>query len=327
MLEGYLFIDLYGEFDSPTMINKISLRPLIKDVSKTNDQLTQHQIPKLDSICVTEDGTEWTFLSPNNFYLSDTLDMDKQIGWGGTSSTPQYEEVAGSISPEWSFPTKSVRAMRVRLLAEKPQLNVGIGHFFYLDTSPAYNKDGDKKDNFLRIDGDNPRIDDPTYFNQSMDDAVTKTSRRLEVLDGWRWCISIRDITYSVNYYVPNGEAESITTNFDKEIDRLSISVTETIPANCSLEYYITADAGKTWTKILPTNRDRDTDSITPTVIVFNEQYPTDLMPDSSVSYVNTIGKADRLKLKVTMSLSGTEGDLSQTPELIDYTISIIFKE
>jgi hypothetical protein len=160
-----------------------------------------------------------------------------------------------------------------------------------------------------------------------MDDAVTKTSRRLEVLDGWRWCISIRDITYSVNYYVPNGEAESITTNFDKEIDRLSISVTETIPANCSLEYYITADAGKTWTKILPTNRDRDTDSITPTVIVFNEQYPTDLMPDSSVSYVNTIGKADRLKLKVTMSLSGTEGDLSQTPELIDYTISIIFKE
>jgi hypothetical protein len=264
---------------------------------------------------VTSDGVEWVYLTPDDFYITETLNT-------------QNQEIVCD-TPAWNFEATSIKAVRLRLKVEKPQLNVGIGHFFYLDTSPTSNPDGTKKDSFYRIDGDDPPADDPTYLDQTMDDATNKISRRLEVLDGWRWSISLRDITYFLSYYVSTGEASSVTTNLDKEIDRLSITVNENLPTDTSTTYYISADGGRTWTGIFPANTERDendTDYL-PTVIAYNNYYPSDLAEDVSIQYVETVGKADKVKLKVVMNSAQSSGKLSLTPELIDYTITIVLKE
>ena len=303
---GALFVDLLGEYEEAISINNISLLPFIRNCSRDNTKISQKQVPKLEMIDISSDGTNWTSLNPDTLYLTSSSNLTEVL----PGTEVQYKE-----HPTWSFESQLVKYIRIRLSVAQPQSNVDIGHFFYVDL-----------DTEERIVGPNPSLDNPTELDSDAVDTVNKRMRRLELLDGKRWSIGVKDISTGRLEYVENGQATSADFSSQREIDRLTLTVEDEMPEGTSLSYHISADGGKVWSEILPVNKERVGEYDPPTVLVFNNHYPAELRDSAYTEYVETVGAADTLKFRVGLATGLNNTDVMKSPRLINYIINVVYK-
>lgn len=293
-----LYMELLGGFKEPQYINRITMYPYFKNSSTSST--SQKQVPRLDYLRISQDGTEWRTLTPENFYLTDSYNL---------ADPDTYDTCT-----IWEFEPTLVQYIHLRMTADEPQQAIGIGHYFYLDTTT------DK-----RIDGPNPPLENPTIYDNSMDDAINRVSRRLEVLEGKRWTFGIRDISYFLTTYLSDGSAESKSRVFDKNISYVTLTTEDFVPEGGLIRYYISADNGKTWAEIRPTNREATSEYSANAVVSFNNKYPVELRQEN-VTYIETLGEANQFKVKVSFT-AGSAHNFATTPQITNYIAKIVFQE
>ena len=78
----------------------------------------------------------------------------------------------------------------------------------------------------------------------------------VDVFDGMRQCISVRQIKPVERQFTTNGSSQwvSALTSFDQPFSAIRLRVDESTPGGTTIEYYISYDNGRNWDTIQPTN-------------------------------------------------------------------------
>ena len=173
-------------------------------------------------------------------------------------------------------------------------------------------------------------------YNETTRIENDNITERVEAFDGWRWCIGIRDVEIMTNTYEEASAISSINYSVPKEIDEVSLSVTEYIPEefykdnitakNSFIKYFLSFDGGNSWTRISPIEHTQALDEeFPPKIIVLNSNLPAEAR-DPKKAYVNTQGAANTTMFRADFSRPAGD-DVTITPVLKDYMIRIVPKE
>lgn len=160
---------------------------------------------------------------------------------------------------------------------------------------------------------------------------------RIEACEqGWRWAIGLRDVEIMTHTYAPASSVTSINYVVPKDIDSVSLSVSELIPdqfwvdnlptRNEWIRYYLSFDGGNTWTRISPLEHQSIAGTtMPPQVVILNSQQPPELRVPGH-AYVDTDAPARTIMLRADLSRP-PGNDSVATPVLYDYTLRISAKE
>jgi hypothetical protein len=312
-----LVVDLKDVYD----INWITLNPY--NPPQSSGKLV------VNSIKTSEDGLTYISLYSDRLVLNSELNQVPQTYRIDEIIVDDYVPNKFAGQGVWSFETRPARY--VEFILEQPEsYHTTIGH-----TSYFLNNQSRIPENSAGSD----TINGPPGEYLTGDTKVTKV---VEALDGWRYCIGIRDIGIYSYTYKPKGEVITKSFTTQKPIERVSLHVNEKIPptflteikkANTWINYFISLD-GYEWHPISPYHRrpvgdetqrtqvgSTDAPIFPPKIYEINSTSIPETRQDIYKSYVTTSKPATSVQLK--MVLNRPEGLDTLTPLVEDYAIKI----
>ncbi|CDQ41788.1 vWA domain-containing protein [Virgibacillus salexigens] len=154
----------------------------------------------------------------------------------------------------------------------------------------------------------------------------------IERLEGWRYCIGIRDIEILSCEYEEKGELVTKPYYFDKPIERISVSANETIGDLLSenslikynwITYFVSIDDGKQWHPITPIEHE-SLENNPPKLYTIQQVGLEEEAVEGHEGYIETTNQIFSLRLKIIIERPTDEEDNMTTMSNINYTASDI---
>lgn len=296
---GVLQLDIELDMTMIDNINYIVYQPF---------NLADNSLPPVKVVYVqtSVDRTNWEKVLPENVYVSTSANLQ----------VAQHREAIVLGDAIWAFAGRPVRYIQFRLQQENP-IQARLGHLYYLDDAGR------------RVEGPNPPLSDPTrYYDPGIQTVGGSTEfpdqylQRRESFQGWRWVISVKDITVQrINH---SWESTLITKplRVGGIVDRVTLEADLTIPPEYDasqqwVNFYISPDNGVNW---FPISRVQDDDFGIPEIIAFNDPLPAE-MREVGVGYETVPHAVTMLRLKAVLTRDTALP--STTPVLHSYRLKV----
>lgn len=320
-INGVLNLDLEFELDQVRTINEITYTPFGLEDNKNGPVLVKYVETSLDK-------NEWEKLSPSNVYIAQDASLN--------TARLANEVVVGTA--RWDVPSDQVRYIRFHIEQKNP-IDTKIGHLYYTTPRKIVRRFDNTIDppDFIeelvggdRAQGPTPTTSAPTKFYSpsfslvdSPDQNLTAgLVKRVEVFDGKRWAIGIRDISAKKVEYSLSGSIISKPFRIGGIVDRVSIDSSVFIPETFSPEtlwvkYYVSPNDGVNW---FPISRIQDDYLGLPEILAFNDTIPVEFR-ESNVGYYTVAGQVNSLRVKIELLRPSDEPN--KTPVVHWYRLKV----
>lgn len=253
-----LKLDLEFDLKTVTTVNEITYVPFGLENNISAPVLIKYVETSIDK-------NNWETLFPTNVHVSQDTNL--------YTARLANEVTIGSV--RWDVKSDQIRYIRFHIEQQNP-INSKIGHVYY--TTPKKVIRTARLDQatpvFIetivggeRAKGPIPTTVAPTKFydpsfsliDSPQQNTTSGLVKRVEIFDGKRWAIGIRDISAKEVEYASLGVMISKPFTIGGIVDRVSIDSSIYIPSSFSSEslwvkYYISPDNGVSW---FPISRDR----------------------------------------------------------------------
>jgi len=319
-----LKLDLEFDLKAATAVNEITYTPF--------GLLDNSSPPVLIKFVETSlDKNNWETLYPTNVSVAQDSNL----------YTARFAEQITSGSARWDVRSDTIRYIRFHI-EQHNSSDSKIGHVYY--TTPRRIVRTAKLDQATpvieekvvggeRAKGPTPTTTAPTKFYDpsfSIIDSPNLNSssglvKRVEIFDGKRWSIGIRDISATKCQYVSTSSMVSKPFKIAGTIDRVSLDsslyIPESFPSTSLwVRYYVSADNGVSW---VPISRIQDDYLGIPEVLAFNDTIPVQFR-EQNVGYYTVAGRVNSLRVKI--ELSRPSDQKNKTPVVYWYKLKITRK-
>ncbi len=299
-----LKLDIEFDLKSVQKINEIVYSPFGLEDNKNSPVIVSH-------VEVSLDNNTWEILQPTNVVITSDVNL--------ASARVSQEVFAGSAT--WNLKDDSVRYIRFHIQQNNP-IDSKIGHLWYkkprrivraLDPTSATPSIVERVVGGERVEGRIPTLSNPTRFydpsfsvvqdSESTIDQNRSLVKNVEIFNGKRWAIGIRDISArSVKY----SESAIIITKPFKiggVIDRVSLESDVYIPEEFSssqlwVRYYISPNDGVNWYQI---SRVQDDYLGVPEILSFNDPIPAEFR-EGNVGHYSVSGVVNSVRVKIEIN-------------------------
>lgn len=282
--------------------------------------------------------------TPPNYGAKTAIVKDILISDG--KEPPRSVHPKKSETNQYNFRFSPVKAKVISILFEQPYKYVtDVGHVYYekvgqvnnqieyaLDTAQQRNPNATRvegplinledigvdvavNENSVRTTYPQLRASDSSIV--SMNKIVNQLKQNLyldtvdmgiEKVEGFRWCIGIRDIEIFSCEYATEGELVTYPFYFDEPLNKLSLDINEDIPNLLSngkeekydwLKYYISIDDGAQWHPITPLSREVFSSEQPPKLYTIHTVKDKQLQIDGEKAYIESEFPVYSVRLKV----------------------------
>lgn len=306
-----LKLDLQFDLKEVKTINEITYIPFGLENNKNYPVYVK-------SVETSLDANEWDTLYPSNVAIAQDVNIDMAKGYG---------EVLSS-SATWNLRNDQIRYIRFHIEQPNP-IESKIGHLYYLTPKKVIRQatmDG-ATPNITemivggdRAEGPTPDTDNPTKYYDPSFSLVSSSNvqlssnlvKNVEIFNGKRWAIGIRDITARQVKYSEFGEIITKPFKINGIIDRVSLESSIYIPESFSssilwVKYFISPNDGKNW---YPISRIQDDYLSIPEILAFNDPTPLEFR-EQNVGYYTVTEKVNSLRLKIQLGRPSDQPNLT----------------
>jgi hypothetical protein len=318
-----LKLDLEFDLKAPKNINKIDYMPFDLEGNKNHPTT-------IKSVEVSLDKNEWETVYPTNVVVTSSVNLENI-------------DIDGNISinnASWSLDNKEVRYVRFSI-EQSRSIDTKIGHIYYktrlrtlrqIDPDSAAPSIIERVVGGDRVEGPIPTTANPTkYYDPSFsivedansgDNLYSSLVKNVEIFNGKRWAIGIRDISIGQSEYSKFSEIITKPFRINGVIDRVSLEassyIPEVFPADTLwIKYFISPDNGLSWQQI---SRIQDDYLGIPEIIAYNDRIPSEFK-EANIGYYNTRNPVSSIRLKVQLSRPSDQAYL--TPLLYWYKLKV----
>lgn len=314
------------ELEKASNINWITVNPYL--APNSTGKVTVY------SISTSEDGTDFVPLYDNKLILNSKLNLTPEsYDKNDIYSSDDFDTSKFSQQGVWSFPTRQAKYVQL-VFDQYESYKEKIGHTYYKRVI----KNNDLTTEIRISEAEvSDEIRSGALGQYSISDTETIV-KGIEVSDGWRYAIGLRDIGVYQFKFSEKSEISSVKYTTPKEINRVTLSSNEKIPdqllglveeRNEWIKYYISLD-DVNWYQISPLHHQRIGDTeIPPQIYLINSPLKHEnLEVDPNRGYININGSATSIRLKVVLSRPITiENAESFTPILEDYVLKLYLED
>lgn len=319
---GILKLNIEFDLKSIKNINKINYIPFDLEGNKNHPTL----IKKVE---ISSDNNSWETVYPMNVIVASSANLENT-------------NISGNIlinEAQWAVDNKEVRYIRFSI-EQSRAVDTKIGHTYYKTRRRTIRKvDPNDPGKIIetiiggdRVEGPMPTTSNPTkYYDPSFsivedsslqDNLYSTLVKNVEIFQGKRWAIGIRDISIGQSEYSTYSEIISQEFKVNGTIDRISLEASSYIPESFPtgtlwIKYFISPDNGLSWNQI---SRIQDDYIGVPEIIAYNDKIPTEFR-EPNVGYYNTSKPVSSVRIKVQMSRPSNEPYL--TPILYWYKLKV----
>lgn len=286
------------------------------------------------SISTSKDGIDFAPLYEKKLILNNKLNLTPDTyNKDDIYSSDNFDTSKFAQQGVWSFPTREAKYIQIAFEQEESYTEK-IGHTYYKRKI----KGDDGNELVFRIPNsevsEEIRNGQPGEYTISEKEVIEKG---IDVCDGWRYAIGIRDIgIYQFNFAE---KSEIVTTRYatPKPIDRITLATNEKIPEqfltlvkerNEWIKYYVSLD-DVNWYPISPMHHQRVGDTeIPPQIYLVNSPLKHEELEHNPNRGFITAKDASSLRLKIIFSRpTSIINANSYTPILEDYILKLYLKE
>lgn len=328
---GTLKLDLQIDMDTPRRLNTISLVPYALQ-NNTNYPIL------VEKVETSEDGSTWVQVQPGSVWIANEKNLT-------TARISENSVVGRGV---WLFPERTVSYVRFQIRQKHP-VDAKVGHVYWetkKQTAPrVYDPDkintdigADKTTNAdaevlkktpvgERKEGPIPSIGDPGQYNDPRYTVSGDLVKKVEVFDGKRWAIGVRDIVLDEVLYKSSGIIVSEPFRINGIIDRVALEADIEIPSTFDssegqlwVKFFVSPDDGINW---FPISRIQDDYLGIPEILAFNDPLPQEFR-ESGVGYhsVNGVVNSVRVKIELTRPSKAGDTDANKTSSRTDLNVS-----
>lgn len=294
------------------------------------------------SIRTSEDGFDYKGLySEGNYILNAELNSTPQTYRQDEVFDGSNDFTASKFAGQgvWSFGTRKAKYVEVVFDQVESYAEL-IGHTYYEKVTTTKDPvSGTVKETKLRVSAS--EVPENVVAGQSGKYTLSSTQyiyKGIEIFDGWRYAIGIRDINIMSYQFAP--KSELITKKFyvDKPIKEVMLYANEKIPeaflqdlrkANDWIQYFISFDDVE-WYQLSAMHQSPVSGTTFPPKII--ELNSTNITTQESFqlykSYVTTTEDVKAIRLKIVLQRPDSGSDAASfTPILEDYSLRLVFKD
>jgi len=318
-----LRLDVEFDLKSVQKINEIVYSPFGLEDNKNNPVIINY-------VEVSLDNNEWETLQPTNVIITPDVNL--------AAARISQEVFAGSAT--WNLKNDSVRYIRFHIEQKNP-IDSKIGHLWYrkprrivrvLDPTSATPSIVEKVIGGERTEGKIPTTSKPTKFydpsfsvvqdSGSTIDQNPSLVKNVEIFNGKRWAIGIRDISARSVKYSESGVIITKPFKIGGVIDRVSLESGVYIPEEFSstqlwVRYYISPNDGVNWYQI---SRVQDDYIGVPEILSFNDPIPAEFR-EGNVGHYSVNGVVNSVRVKIEIDRPSNKPNL--TPVVSWYKLKI----
>ena len=318
-----LRLDIEFDLKSVQKINEIVYSPFGLEDNKNNPVMVSH-------VEVSVDNNTWETLQPTNVVITPDVNL--------AAARISQEVVAGSAT--WNLRDDSVRYIRFHIQQKNP-IDSQIGHLWYrkprriirvLDPTSSTPSIIERVVGGERVEGRIPTTSNPTRFydpsfsvvedSESTIEQNPSLVKNVEIFNGKRWAIGIRDISARSVKYSESGSIISKPFKIGGVIDRVSLEsgvyIPEEFPASeLWVKYYISPNDGVNWYQI---SRVQDDYIGIPEILSFNDPIPAEFR-EGNVGHYSVSGVVNSVRVKIEIDRPSNKPHL--TPVVSWYKLKI----
>ena len=320
-----LRLDLEFDLQSIKTVNNITYTPFDLEENKNSPVL-------IKSVEVSSNKTTWNTLYPTNVRVGADANLD-------TASVGGRVAIKNAV---WNLEDDQVRYIRFHLEQDK-SIDTKIGHIYYRTPKKIVRRqevDAATPNMYTisedivggeRVEGKIPTTDkpdryyDPSFSISNVEPGVTTSNalvKEVEIFNGKRWAIGVRDITVNQSEYVETSVMISKPFRINGTVDRVSIEAESFIPSSFSkdklwIKYYVSPDNAANWYQI---SRIQDDYLGIPEILSFNDPIPSEFR-EQNIGYYFTSNAVNSLRVKVELSRPSSGKNL--TPILYWYRLKV----
>lgn len=305
---GVLKLDLQIDLLESFKITSINLTPYAMQDNKNHPIL----VSKVET---SEDSSTWVGIQPNDMWIANDKNLD-------TVRIADNSVVGDGV---WVFPERTVRYIRLQLRQKNPVDSV-IGHVYWEAKPKTANSTematpstvGNTGDRTKSVDaggerklGPVPPVSNPVTYNDPKYSTVGDLVKRVELFNGKRWGIGVRDIAIDQVGYKTTGIIISKPFKINGVVDRVSleadVEIPETFPSDGGelwVKFFVSPDDGINW---FPISRVQDDFLNIPEIIAFNDPLPEEYR-ETGVGYHTVSGSVNSVRLKIELSRPAQTG-------------------
>lgn len=299
---GVLKLDLQIDMLELTKINSITLMPFPMQDNKNSPIL----VSKVET---SEDSSTWVGIQPTDMWIAN----DKNLN---TARIADNSIVGNGV---WVFPERVARYIRFQIRQKNP-IPVKLGHIYW-ETKPSkvtVSAATETRDGVgitsgpivtdvpgQRREGPVPSISNPVQYNDPKYSVVGNLIKKVELLDGKRWAIGIRDISVDQVGYKTTGIIISKPFKINGVVDRVSleadVEIPESFPSDSGelwVKFFVSPDDGINW---FPISRVQDDYLGIPEIIAFNDPLPAEYH-EVGVGYESVATAVNSVRVKIELS-------------------------
>lgn len=329
-----LRVKIVVELNEPVDVNWININPY-HPANSTGKVIVY-------SIRTSEDGFDYKPLYDNvgvvlNAELNNTPQTYRQDEIFDGKNDYSASKFAGQ--GVWSFATRKAKYVEI-VLDQTESYKENIGHTYYERiTTTKDATTGEDKETTVRI----PSYAVPENIIKATPGKYLITEKEyirkgIDVFEGWRYAIGVRDINIMSYQFAPKSEIVSKRYESKKPIKEVMLYVNEKIPedflgdlskSNDWIQYYISID-DVNWHRITPAHQNPTTrDEVPPKIYEFNA---TNINLEDSFQlykgYLESEQPVTGIRFKAVLQRPTTiTNAASFTPILEDYSLRLVFEE
>lgn len=327
---GVLKLDMEIDLQELRRINSVTLTPYAMQDNKNHPIL----VSKVET---SENSSTWIPVQPTDMWIANDKNLD----------TARIADNSVTGNGVWVFPERTARYVRFQIRQKNP-VDSKIGHVYWQTKVDTKAKMGvsnvgigltetsvlaEEVVNGERKLGPVPPITSPAMYNDPKYVVSGDLVKKVEVFDGKRWGIGIRDVTVDNVAYKTSGIIVSKAFKINGIIDRVSLEADVEIPeifpedeAQLWVKFFVSPDDGINW---FPISRIQDDFLGLPEVIAFNDPLPEEYR-EVGVGYQTVAGSVNSIRLKIELlrPSSATENDanVASTQESLSLSSSPIVR-
>lgn len=329
-----LRVKIVVELTEPVDVNWININPY--HASSSTGKVTVY------SIRTSEDGFDYKPLYDNvGVVLNAELNSTPQTYRQDEIFDGKNDYSASKFSGQgvWSFATRKAKYVEF-VLDQSESYKENIGHTYYEKTTTTKDATtGEDKETKIRVPSyavpDNIIKALPGKYLITEKEYITKG---IDVFEGWRYAIGVRDISIMSYQFAPKSELISKKYTAKKPIKEVMLYANEKIPeaflgdlskANDWIQYYISID-DVNWYRISPAHHNPTTKGeVPPKIFEFNS---TNIDLESSFQlykgYITSEQPVMNVRLKAILERpTNIPNAASFTPILEDYSLRLVFED
>lgn len=306
---GVLKLDMQIDLQELRRINSVTLTPYAMQDNKNHPIL----VSKVET---SEDSSTWISVQPTDMWIANDKNLD----------TARIADSSVTGNGVWVFPERTARYVRFQIRQKNP-VESKIGHVYWetkVDTkttsstatsptgileTPVIGKEAAQGERKL---GPVPPVNNPSMYNDPKYVVSGDLIKKVEVFDGKRWGIGIRDVLIDNVAYKTSGIIISKAFKINGIIDRVSLEADVEIPevfpedsAQLWVKFFVSPDDGINW---FPISRIQDDFLGLPEVIAFNDPLPEEYR-EVGVGYQSVAGSVNSIRLKVELTRPSQAGE------------------